>query len=401
MRITLLKHQAKFLQSNARHTGLIAGFGGGKSHAGVHKTILKKLLYPNISVAYYLPTYPLIRDIAFVKFGEALRGMNLRYDLNRSDKEINTDFGKIIFRSMDNPDLIVGYEVGYSLIDEADVLNKKKMRQVFNQILARNRKPLPNGDINCTDMVSTPEGFSFLYDFFVVNSNENKRLIKAKTYDNPFLPKSYIDGLEEQYDAKQIEAYLNGEFTNLTSGTVYIDYDRYNNHTERVINENDQVLFAGMDFNSTQMSVVFHVVEDGLPMAVDEITKGYNTDEVCKLIKSKFPNKKVIVYPDATGASKSSSSSKTDHDIIKQYGFQLYSHKSNPLIRDRVNTMNMMFRKGYKINRHKCPAYAQAMEQQSYDENGVPDKKSGFDHVADAGGYYIFTYSKPRNRVLI
>ena len=63
--------------------------------------------------------------------------------------------------------------------------------------------------------------------------------------------------------------------------------------------------------------------------------------------------------------------------------------------------MNMMFRKGYKINRHKCPAYAQSMEQQAYDSNGVPDKKSGFDHIADAGGYYIFTYSKPRNRVLI
>ena len=156
-----------------------------------------------------------------------------------------------------------------------------------------------------------------------------------------------------------------------------------------------------MDFNSTQMAAIFHIVEDGLPMALDEITKGYNTEEVCKLIKARYPNKKIIIYPDASGDSNKSSSSRTDHDIIKQHGFQLYTHKTNPLVKDRVNTMNMMFRKGYKINRHKCPSYAQAMEQQVFDANGVPDKKSGFDHCSDAGGYYIFTYSKPRNRVFL
>jgi len=401
MEITLLKHQLEFIKSEARHTGLVAGFGGGKSHAGVYKTIMKKMQHPNVDVAYYLPTYWLIRDIAFVKFTEAFQQMGVHYVLNKSAKEIHTDYGRIIFRSMDNPDMIIGYEVGYSLIDEADVLPTPKMEDVFRQIIARNRKPLKDGSINCTDLVSTPEGFKFLYKFFVTEESDSKHLIQASTYDNPHLPESYIKGLEDQYNDKQIVSYLNGQFTNLASGSVYIDYDRDKNHSEREVQDSDEILFAGMDFNSTEMAVVFHVVDDGLPIAVDEITKGYNTDQVCQIIKSKYPNKKIIVYPDASGANRSSSSSRTDHDIIKQYGFQLYSHKTNPLIRDRVNTMNMMFRKGYKINRHKCPAYAQAMEQQAYDSNGVPDKKSGFDHIADAGGYYIFTYSKPRNRVLI
>jgi phage terminase large subunit len=401
VRIQLLSHQAEFIESKARHTGLVAGFGGGKSHAGVYKTITKKLMYPNIDVAYYLPTYPLIKLIAFVKFTEALQLIGIPYTLNKSDKEIHTKYGRIIMRSMDNPELIIGYEVGYSLIDEADVLPKSKMNEVFTKIIARNRKVLPNGDINQTDMVSTPEGFKFLYEFFITKASENKKIIKARTYDNPYLSLDYIDSLLESYSSKQIEAYLNGEFTNLASGTVYGDYDRDANHTDRIIEETDKVLFVGMDFNSTQMAAIFHIVEDGLPMALDEITKGYNTEEVCKLIKARYPNKKIIIYPDASGDSNKSSSSRTDHDIIKQHGFQLYTHKTNPLVKDRVNTMNMMFRKGYKINRHKCPSYAQAMEQQVFDVNGVPDKKSGFDHCSDAGGYYIFTYSKPRNRVFL
>tara|TARA_Y100000385_G_C13096136_1_gene641439 strand:+ start:2085 stop:3287 length:1203 start_codon:yes stop_codon:yes gene_type:complete len=399
--IKLLKHQALFINSKHRHTGLVAGFGGGKSHAGVYKTIVKKLAYPNIDVAYYLPTYPLIRDIAFVKFAEALGDIGVNYTLNKSDKEIHTEYGRIIFRSMDNPDLIVGYEVGYSLIDEADVLPKDKMKDVFRQIIARNRKPLPNGDVNSTDMVSTPEGFKFLYEFFRTNNNENKNLIKASTYDNPFLSGDYIAALEDSYDSKQIAAYLNGEFTNLTSGTVYVDYDVDKNSTDREVEDEDSILFVGMDFNVTNMSAVFHVVDKGIPTAVDEITSGYNTEETCKIIKERYPNKKIVVYPDASGASRKTSSSTTDHDIIRQHGFQVYTHKTNPFVKDRINTVNMMLRKGYKVNRHKCPMLAQGLEQQAYDKNGQPDKSSGLDHVTDAAGYYIYTFSKPKNTVYI
>ncbi len=302
---------------------------------------------------------------------------------------------------MDNPDLIVGYEVGYSLIDEADVLPKDKMKDVFRQIIARNRKPLPNGDVNSTDMVSTPEGFKFLYDFFRTNNNENKNLIKASTYDNPFLSDDYIAALEDSYDSKQIAAYLNGEFTNLTSGTVYVDYDVDKNSTDREVEAEDSILFVGMDFNVTNMSAVFHVVDKGIPTAVDEITSGYNTEETCKMIKERYPNKKIVVYPDASGASRKTSSSTTDHDIIRQHGFQVYTHKTNPFVKDRINTVNMMLRKGYKVNRHKCPMLAQGLEQQAYDKNGQPDKSSGLDHVTDAAGYYIYTFSKPKNTVYI
>jgi hypothetical protein len=40
------------------------------------------------------------------------------------------------------------------------------------------------GHINQTD-VGTPEGFKWLYDFFI-KMQAIKAVIKAKTYDNPF-----------------------------------------------------------------------------------------------------------------------------------------------------------------------------------------------------------------------
>lgn len=386
--ISLLSHQAEFIQSNARHTGLVAGFGGGKSHAGVYKTITKKLKYPNIDVAYYLPTYGLIRDIAFVKFAEALDLIGLKYTLNKSSNEFLTPYGRIIMRSMDNVESIVGYEVGYSLVDEGDILPKAKMNEVFNKILARNRKVLPNNDVNSTDIVSTPEGYKFLYDFFVTRSNDNKKLIHAKTYDNPFLSKDYIASLLDSYSGQEIEAYLNGQFCNLTSGSVYNDYDRINNHTNRVVEAND-ILHVGMDFNITNMAAVIHVMDEQ-PLAVAEIEKAYDTRAMCVILKEHYPEHTIIVYPDSSGKNRTSSNGgNTDHDIIKSFGFKVMTPRQNPLIKDRVNTMNKAFRNGYKVNRFNCPAYSQGLEQISY-KNDIPDKASGQDHITDAGGYFIW-----------
>lgn len=396
MEIKLLKHQIKFLNSDKRHTGLVAGFGAGKSYAGVFKTIKKKLLYKNIDVAYYLPTYPLIKDIAFPKFSEALEQLQIPFKLNRSDKEfIFSNGSRIILRSMDNPDLIVGYEVGYSLIDEADVLPTHKMKDLFVKILSRNRKPLPNGDVNQLDFVSTPEGFKFLYDFFIKRPSEDKVLIKGKTADNPFLPKDYIEALKAEYTAEQLEAYLNGEFINLTAGSVYRNYNRIKNGTRKTATERD-TLHIGMDFNITKMNAVVHIEQDGVKYAVDEFVNAYDTQELCELIKRKYPNNKIIIYPDSAGKARSTSG-KSDHEIIRSYRFVIRVGNQNPAVKDRVNKMNFHFynTKGerlYLVNDEQCPHYAEALEKQTY-KNGEPDKHSGFDHITEAAGYYIYNSS--------
>ena len=170
--IELFPHQDDFLYSDAIHTGLVAGFGAGKSYVGILKAIRKKMQYPDINVAYYLPTYPLIKDIAFVGFEKLLTEHNIPYTLHQTDKDIITPYGKIILRSMDNPSLIIGYEVGYSIIDEADILGTDKMQEVFIKALARNRVKLPDGKPNSFDFVSTPEGFKFLYNFFVKKASD-------------------------------------------------------------------------------------------------------------------------------------------------------------------------------------------------------------------------------------
>lgn len=393
----LLEHQAEFIESDYIHTGLVGGFRSGKSHAGCVKSVVKKLAYPGIDVAYYLPTYRLIKDIAYEKLKTILDEFGVYYILNESNHEFRTKFGKIILRSMDNPDSIIGYEVGYSVIDEADILPNTHMERTYKKILARLSVPLPDGKKNSLDFVSTPEGFNFLYDFFIKKSHPNKLLIKAKTADNPFISESYIETLKMDYTENELLAYLNGEFVNLTSGNVYHTFDRFKNHSERVIKPTD-VLHIGMDFNVTNMHAVIHVTDFKILTAVDEICKAYDTADMIRIIKERYSNRSIVIYPDASGDNRKTSSSDTDILLLKKAGFKIEVDNSNPSVKDRITTVNAGFLDGngnisYYVNTKTCPVYTEGLEKIAY-KKGAPDKEGGFDHVTEAGGYCAYKHLK-------
>lgn len=388
----LFGHQEDFVNSTSRHTGLIAGYGAGKSFAGVLKTCQK--LSEVGECAYYLPTYGLLRDIAFPKFTEILNLLNWKFELKRSDKDIETSRGVVHLRSMDNPDSIIGYEVGYSLIDETDILPKDKMSDVFGRIIARNRKVLKSG-INQTDVVGTPEGFKWAYDFFIKNDSPDKRLINAKTTTNTFLPKDYVKSLTDNYSHEQLKAYLEGEFINLTSGQVYKMFDRQLNKTTRALKPGEP-LFVGMDFNVTNMAATIAVKEGDKLFVIDEIVGAYDTHAMTGILQDRHPGHSMTVLPDAAGAARSSGG-KSDHVLLREAGFTVRAPKRNPFIKDRVNSVNTAFmNKKLLINFDKCPELVSALEQQVYNKAGDPDKTQGVDHELDSLGYLVTGVEKSK-----
>lgn len=187
-----------------------------------------------------------------------------------------------------------------------------------------------------------------------------------------------------------------GLIPNEDADVVYYEYDPIGNHTDRKVSQGS-VLHIGMDFNVGNMSAVIHEVHDGVAYAVAEIGKTLDTQKMCEEIARKYEGHKITVYPDASGRNRSSSSKKSDHDIIRGFGFQILSDLQNPSVRDRVNVMNSQFRtKNYYVNRFECPEYSESLEKQKY-KNGEPDKTKGFDHMPDAGGYFIHKqFNKPK-----
>src|SRR5690606_8509967 len=136
----------------------------------------------------------------------------------------------------DTPERIVGYEVADSLVDELDTLRPDQAREVWNKIISRNRQKKPDGSLNTVGVATTPEGFGFVYERWKKGPAPGYRLIKATTYSNTRnLPPGYIDSLKSSYPPALLAAYLDGEFVNLTAGSVYPEYDRNLNASSETI----------------------------------------------------------------------------------------------------------------------------------------------------------------------
>jgi len=395
----LRKTQQDFVKSNLLHTGIVGGYQSGKSLSAVVKVIVKMLQNPGVPIAYYLPTYGLIEDMLIPKFDELFKNLGIKFKYRVKESKIVCPYGEVWMRSMDNPDRIVSYSVGYSLVDEVDVVHINKRDAVMKRISSRNsfKKSTPNS----IDFVSTPEGFAYMYDFFVRKANKYKKLYRLRTLDNEEnLGIGYIQGLREQYDETELRAYLDGEFVNLRSGTVYKNFDREANHSNRQIREDD-ILHIGLDFNITNMNAVVNVIDEK-PIAVAELTHVYDTETMIRLIRDKYENE-CVIYPDASAGNRKTSG-KSDIKLLKEAGFIVRCKNKNPFVKDRVNAMNRAFRhplngtRDYLVNTNNCPELTEALEQQGY-KNGEPDKTTGFDHLTDAAGYFIYYYNKPKSKI--
>ena len=385
---------------NNKYNAYVGGFGSGKTFVGCLDLLIFFGRYPGTRQGYFSISYPSIRDVFYPTFEEAADLMGFSTVTRVGDREVDvyrngSYYGTVICRSMDNPGTIVGFKIARAMVDEIDVLPTEKANNAWNKIIARMRLKI-DGVVNGINVTTTPEGFKFVYSKFKENPSDRYSMVQASTYENEaFLPEDYIDSLKESYPSELIKAYLNGEFVNLTSGTVYHAFDR-NKHKSNETVQPGEPLFIGLDFNVQNMSAVVHVKRESGPVAVDELIGLYDTPAMIEAIKYRYPKHKIYVYPDASGnARKTVDASVSDISLLKGAGFYVMVNKKNPNVRDRITCMNACFEKrGYTVNASKCPIYTRSLEQQSYGKDGKPDKTQGDDHPNDAAGYFI-TFEYP------
>lgn len=393
----LTEPQSDFFHAEERYVAAVAGFGAGKTAAAVSRIMTTKLKYPTVDLAYLAPSYGLIRDIFYPYMAEILTDMNIRFNINKGEHNIYIQgHGKIFCRTMERPDMLVGWQAGDAFMDEFDLLPTKKAETVIRKLSARLRVKFPDGKKNQRFITTTPEGFKATYKLFKKDPIPDSRLVQMSTYSNPHLPDDYIQGLIDLYPEQLIKAYLNGEFVNLVSGAVYYAFDRECCHTDRVIHKGEP-LHIGMDFNVGKMSAVIFV--DGLNI-VDELIGYYDTPDLINAIQEKYDGHKIYVYPDAAGKNRNTTGATTsDHKQLKLAGFTVRALKANPMIKERVQSVNKVWQNGeMKINTEKCPSTTEAFEQQIY-KGGIPDKSQDLDHPIDGAGYRVcktHLISKPK-----
>ncbi|WP_286776209.1 MULTISPECIES: terminase large subunit domain-containing protein [unclassified Pseudomonas] len=404
--LKLNKPQFDFISHPKKFSAFVGGYRSGKTFVGCVRLCINALEHPRIPQGYFAPTYPHIADIFYDTIPVVAEAFGLVADIVPSNKRVHLRdrrgrlLSTIICKSMEHPHKIVGFNIAHALVDEIDCMPIKKADSAWKKIIARMSTVWPSRPENTIDVTTTPEGFNWVYRKFVKElatdpaQKEFYGIVHASTRQNAKnLPKDYIPSLRRSYPANLVDAYIDGLFVNLTSGSVYPNFCRHKNHTNATIRPGEQ-LHVGMDFNINRMAATIHVIRDGLPLLLEEATSLFDTPAMIAELKRRFPGHSITIYPDASGKNrKSVNGSESDHTLLRAAGFPVMVNPSNPEVRDRVLAVNAMLLNGeaqrrYLVNTDNCPVTTQVLEQQAYTDKGEPNK-DGTEDPVDALGYFI------------
>jgi len=383
--------------------GVSAGYGAGKTRALCAKAVHLAMANQSFIGVVMEPTGPLIRDIWQNDFDDFLETYDIPYTFRASplpEYNLHLPGGdtKILCRSFENWTRIIGINGAWILADEIDTVAPSIANKAFPKILGRLRA----GNVRQFAAASTPEGFRWMWQTFASEDSKgrtDRKLIRMRTADNPHLPPDFIERMQANYDPQLLKAYLDGEFVNLTTGQVYDRFDRANHVADITAPDSREPLRIGVDFNVGNMSAVIAYRNGKTLHVFDEISGANDTDALAAAIKSRYPDHRLYVYPDASGGNRSTNATQTDIAILESYGMSNQSPRANPPVRDRVAAVQALLENGKgEVRLHiaaSCVKLIECLELQSYTERGEPDKDQGYDHMNDAIGYLIWREFNP------
>lgn len=403
----LLPAQLEFVDDNEHLIlGFCAGFGAGKTRSLCAKALKLCMDNPGTVGAVFEPTHILLRDVWLRSFDQYLEEYGIEYDFRVSPQPeyvLHVPGGSttLLCRATETWNRIRGQNLSFVLADEIDTSPADVAQKASEMFLAR----LRGGRTPQLAVASTPEGYKWMYRTFVENGdNEDRRLIKAKTTDNPHLPPGFIESLYQNYEANLIASYIEGEFTNLQNTTVYHPFDRDVHWTDTQIQDDDRV-FVGVDFNvgacfcqvMVRRGDEFHVVAEHHPK---------DTPAVVEVLSQTYAKQReqgnLVVIPDAASRQRTTTNAaESDLSLLKKGGFIVKAQTANPQVADRVNCINVLLLANRLKIHNNCKFLIKSLEQQCYAKDGKPEKGiGGLDDISgpvDSLGYAI-TYLSPLRR---
>ena len=376
----MLSHQLRWWNLPNRYRLMVGGYGSGKTYIGALRSIFLSYINAPLPGMYVSPTHGLAQKTIILTLKELFERSEVDYVYNQHKGEFRIDnwSGCIWIGSGDKPDSLRGPNLAWGGIDEPFI----QKREVFEQMTARVRHPeATQSEIFLT---GTPEELNWGYQL-VNDSKIDIGTVNASTLDNPHLPTDYKDSLLAAYSQEQIDAYVYGKFVNLTQGRVYKDFNRDKHVIKR--DTDGWEIGAGQDYNIDANTIIIFAYTKKEIHVFDEIRKkNAGTYDMAVALKEKYPD--IRVFPDSTGSARKTSASQSDHDIMKQAGFQILAPRKNPSVRDRVNAFNRLLREE-RITFSNCPYLVMDMERNVWRSGDIDKRDAEQTHAADAVGYAI------------
>jgi len=359
----------------------------GKTHVALRE-LARAASKPDQMVYYVAPSYRMAKTIVWDQLKSKLKDLRWIDQSNEAELKLRLKNGSVIYlKGADNPESLLGVGLNYAVLDEYQDIDPKVWYQILRPTLSdKQGKAL---------FIGTPRGVgSFSHEMFTMAQNtENWAAHQFTTLDGGNVPEDEIEQAKRDMDEKTFQQEYLATF-NTYSGVVYYNFSR--DYTIKPHNASMHEIHCGIDFNVDPMSCAIAVIEGKTVYFVDEIVmKGSNTDEVCDELKRRYPNSRIIMYPDPAGRQrKTSAGGRTDISILQNAGFTVQVRNAHTPIRDRVNSVNAKLKNSKGENSlfidPKCRQIITSLERMVYKPGtSVIEKDGELDHMADAVGYLI------------
>ena len=391
---TLTDPQRQVYDAGERFKLLCSGRRFGKTYLCITRLINWAVGKPNTLCWYVTANYRMAKQIAWRQL-KAMVPMSICVKRNESDLSIELTNGSIIaLRGAENPDALRGVSLSALVIDEAAYVKQEAWETVLRPALCDQRGP--------AWFITTPAGLNWFHDLWEQAQEQSDwDTFSFTTIDGGNVAAEEIEAARNTLDERTFRQEYLASFETL-SGRVYPGFDN-ENISEDIVDTGGPILW-GTDFNVSIMAgVLSSRVGDTLHIWDELAVKQSNTDEVCAMLKERFPDRKIIAYPDPTGsARKTSSAGRTDHDIIRRFGFSCISPKAPWAVKDKINATNWMIKtaKGsIRLFVHpRCKHTIKALRNVTFKagtEDYVIDKSANIEHWTDGLGYLVLGAFNP------
>ena len=391
---SLLPTQRRFWESKKFMPALVAGYGSGKTYIHALRAIYLSYVNAGLPGMMVSPTYKLAKRTTIHTIKEIMGRAGLNYTINKMDNEIliKNWNGVIWWGSADDADSLRGPNLAWGGIDEPFIQSE----DAFEQMIARVRHP--DATLSQLFLTGTPEELNWGARICVDEPEKyDVDLITGSTRDNIHLKSDYLERLMTAYSDNQIAAYVDGAFVNLTKGRVYDSFDRTTSHDHRT--DIDKLpIVIGLDFNVGKLcaAIGVQIGKDRIHFFDEIVLRNSDTFQMAEALSRKYPGARV--FPDPAGSARHTSSTKSDHQILRDYGLTVIARKAHPPVRGRVNAVNGKLRTGQMtVDVLKCKEISVDLERVVWKGSDIDKTDTERTHMSDAMGYAV-EYLWPINR---
>ena len=373
----------KILNHPSRFKVIVAGRRWGKTVLSL-MYLLKDPFMPMERRWFVTPTYRQGKMIVFPILRQMFAGF-VGAKLNESEMSVIFENGaELSVKGADNEHNLRGVELTKVVMDEMAYIKPHVWEEIVFPMLATTQ-----GEAL---FIGTPNGYDIMYDMFIRGqAGKDWMSWQFKTIDGGFVPREEIEIARRTMDEIIFRQEFEASFETTGNRAAY-NFDRSIHCTKA--KELSSALWWGVDFNVDWMTAVLACqFTDGTIHYFDEIRlKNSNTEELAIQMKKVAPD--IECYPDPAGKARSTTSRRSDHQILRHHGYIIRAKKSHPSHVDRLNALNRKLKDaegkiGMTVD-PSCVYLIKDLEQCQRDKKGGIDKSQiELTHALDACSYAI------------